>query len=56
MKKIQQLLNNGPSIINVGLRTFHESNKTQNADSIHVDWTPPAQGDKKLVNILDKLL
>jgi len=55
-KKIQNLLTNGPSIINVGLKSFHDSNKLQNIQSSHVDWTPPVQGNKKLVDLLDKLI
>ena len=55
-KKIEDLLTKGPLIINVGLKSFHYSNEIQNAQSLHVDWTPPAKGNKKLIDLLDKLI
>jgi hypothetical protein len=56
MKNFKQLLEEGPRIINIGLESFYESCKSQNADVIHVDWSPPAGGDKELIKILDKLI
>lgn len=44
-----------PKIINVGARNFHESLKAQEADSVHVDWGPPAGGDREIAKLLDKL-
>ncbi len=44
-----------PKIINVGARNFHDSLKAQGADSVHVDWRPPAGGDREMVALLDKL-
>ena len=55
-KKIEDLLTKGPSIINVGLKSFHYSNENQKAQSIHVDWTPPAKGNKKIIDLLDKMI
>ncbi len=44
-----------PKIINVGARNFHDSLIAQGADSVHVDWKPPAGGDRAMVALLDKL-
>jgi len=44
-----------PKIINVGARNFHDSLKAQGADSVHVDWKPPAGGDQEMADLLDKL-
>lgn len=44
-----------PKIVNVGARNFYDSLKAQGADSVHVDWRPPAGGDREMVELLDKL-
>ena len=44
-----------PKIINVGAKNFHDSLRAQGADSIHVDWKPPAGGDREMITLLDKL-
>lgn len=43
-------------VINIGLEQFHASLLDQEADVIHVSWSPPAGGDEELINILDRLL
>lgn len=42
-------------IINLGLPGFYESVKEQGATCLHVDWQPPAGGDLRLIEILDRL-
>lgn len=42
-------------IINLGLPRFYEELGKQNCSSIHVDWQPPAGGDKRLIEIIDRL-
>ncbi len=54
--KIDQLLQNGPVAINVGIQDFAESLREQGAEVIHVDWTPPAGGDREILDLLDQLL
>lgn len=44
-----------PKIINVGARHFYEFLKAQGADVVHVDWRPPAGGDREVADLLDKL-
>jgi FdrA protein len=41
--------------INVGLESFAESIKEQEATAIHVDWRPPAGGNEKLAGILARM-
>lgn len=41
--------------INVGLESFAESVRTQEATALHVDWRPPASGDEKLMSILERM-
>ena len=41
--------------INVGLESFAESLVAQGADSIQVDWRPPASGNEKLMTILERM-
>lgn len=41
--------------INVGVESFHTSLLGQGAQSVHVDWKPPAAGNEKLAAILAKM-
>jgi hypothetical protein len=42
-------------VIDLGLESFHDSLKKQGVEVLHVDWRPPAGGNKKLMEILKKL-
>ena len=42
-------------IINLGLVGFYDSIKSQNVPCVHVDWQPPAGGNTRLLEILDRL-
>ena len=50
-----EFLSRPVAAINVGLETFHESLREQGAESVHVDWRPPAGGDERLQAILQKM-
>ena len=54
--KLDLLLQNGPVAINIGIQDFGESLRAQGAEVVHVDWTPPAGGDRELLDLLDQLL
>jgi FdrA protein len=41
--------------INVGLERFAESLAAQEVEAIQLDWRPPAGGDERLLEILEKL-
>ena len=43
-------------VINLGLPQFAENLEKQNVEVIHVDWKPPAGGDKEMIDLLDELL
>jgi len=53
---LESLLSDGPVAINLGLRGFAESLLSQGAQVVQVDWTPPADIDDEMAEILDKLL
>lgn len=54
--KIEQLLTQPLVIVNLGLNKFSKSLEEQGVEVIQVDWTPPAGGDKEMMDLLDKLL
>jgi hypothetical protein len=54
--KIQQLLSDPVIVINVGLGQFTRSMQEQEVEVVQVDWTPPAGGDKEMMELLDGLL
>ncbi|MBP7654796.1 hypothetical protein KA977_15360, partial [Candidatus Dependentiae bacterium] len=54
--KFNELLNNGPAVINAGLKSFHEDLTSQNVESFHLNWKPPAGGDPEIINLLDNIL
>lgn len=43
------------AVINMGLEVFHRSFVEQGAESIHVDWRPPAGGNEKMATLLARL-
>lgn len=44
------------SVINVGVELFAEALQQQQVDVVHVEWTPPAQGNDELIGLLDSLI
>ena len=54
--KVNELLQKPIIVINVGLEKFAKSLEEQKVDLVQVDWTPPAGGDKDMINLLDQLL
>ena len=52
---IDELLAAPPRVVNIGLEQFATDLAAQGADVVHVDWSPPAAGDKKLGSLLTKL-
>ncbi|MEK6672908.1 MAG: fdrA domain protein [Nitrospirota bacterium] len=55
MVKEAELIHQPMKVINIGIDSFIESLKEQGVEVIHVDWRPPAGGDSRLIDILDKL-
>ncbi len=54
--KLEDLLQNGPVAVNLGLRAFAEALQDQGVEVVHVEWAPPADGDAEMAELLDKLL
>jgi len=54
--KVIELLNHGPAVINLGVKDFADSLEAQGVEVVHVDWTPPAGGDREMIDLLDRLL
>ena len=53
---IDELLRGPLVVVSVGLRGFAESLEEQEVDVVQVDWTPPAGGDREMIDLLGKLL
>lgn len=54
--KVNELLDRGPVVINLGVQDFAESLEAQDVEVVHVEWTPPAGGDREMIDLLDQLL
>ena len=54
--RLDELLDKGPVAVNIGVEDFANSLKTQGVEVIQVDWTPPAGGDREMMELLDQLL
>lgn len=50
-----KLLQTRVAVVNIGLPLFAEALTSQDIPVIQVDWTPPAGGDKRLIELLDQL-
>jgi len=55
MENIEALFNSELVVVNIGLERFAESMKLQHVPCVHVEWKPPAGGDTRLIEILEKL-
>ncbi len=42
-------------VINLGLESFAKDLKSQEVPAVHVNWRPPAGGNKKMMALLSKL-
>lgn len=42
--------------VNLGLKQFADSLESQEVEVVHVQWTPPADGDEEMIDLLEKLL
>ena len=54
--EFEDLLHTPLIVINLGLRRFAEDLEKQGVEVVQVDWTPPAGGDKDMLDLLDQLL
>ena len=56
LNKLEDLLHQGPIVINIGVVDFAETLQIQGTHVVHVTWAPPAGGDPELMDLLDQLL
>lgn len=56
MNKIKKLFSEELAVINIGVKGFQESLDKQNIKTLHVDWKPSASGDKRVLDILSKIM
>ncbi len=54
--KLDELLQDGPVVVNIGVYDFAASLQTQGVEVVHVSWAPPAGGDPEMIELLDQLL
>ena len=54
-KKTIKLLNQPMHILNIGLEAFAQDLRQQEAEVLHMDWSPPAGGDEDMADLLSKL-
>ena len=54
--EFEELLHTPLIVINLGLKRFAEDLEKQGVEVVQVDWTPPAGGDKDMLDLLDQLL
>ena len=50
-----ELLHSPRRVVNVGLAVFAADLDAQDVEVVHVDWRPPAGGDKDLARLLSML-
>lgn len=55
MMAIIKLFETSLQVANLGLESFFDAMKHQNVPAVHVEWKPPAGGDARLLEILEKL-
>jgi FdrA protein len=54
--KADDILDQTPAVINIGLKGFAESLEQQGVEVVQVDWVPPAGGDQEMIDLLEELL
>ena len=50
------LLEHPIQVVNIGLRSFADDLVSHGVQVVHVDWVPPARGNRRLANLLSKLM
>ena len=53
--RIADLLGSPVQVVNIGLERFADTLRAAGAPVVHVEWTPPAGGDARLIALLDRL-
>ncbi len=53
---IKKLLSDKPVAVALGVRLFTTALESQQMRVVHVNWSPPAGGDKEMADLLADLL
>jgi hypothetical protein len=53
---IKSLLARKPTVVALGVRLFTEALEAQQVPVVPVDWSPPAGGDREMLDVLAELL
>ena len=51
----RNVLNRDVQVINIGIERFSEDLKAAGVPVVQMDWRPPAGGNRKLIEMLDRL-
>ncbi|MCK4667013.1 fdrA domain protein [Candidatus Dependentiae bacterium] len=54
-EKINKLFQSKLVVLNIGVELFHDAIKNAEGQSINMDWRSPAGGDKRLLDIINKI-
>lgn len=54
--RLPALFTDGPRVINIGLEHFATPLRAHGVPVLHVDWRPPAGGEPRLINLLERLV
>ena len=55
MTKLNNLFNQTIKVINIGIPSFAQDLTQQGVINVHVDWRPPAGGNRKIQTLLEKV-
>ena len=55
MAKLNEFFGKPVKVINMGLDGFSEDLKSQQVETLQMDWRPPAGGNQRLASLLNKL-
>ncbi len=55
MSSLKTLFNEDVRVFNVGIPSFADDLKRQGVPVAHVEWRPPAGGNKRVIELLDRI-
>jgi len=55
MSKLNELFKQDIKVINIGIPSFAQDLTQQGVVNIHVEWRPPAGGNRKIQALLEKI-
>ncbi len=55
MSSLKTLFREEVKVFNVGIPSFADDLKRQNVPVAHVEWRPPAGGNKRVIELLDRI-